>query len=309
MSPTHETPPFVQTLHQTHYSVANALRRVLLSWVPTMAMELIHIEENTSPLHDEFLAHRLGLVPIVSSDVVHRFRTIAEWGDAASDLDVNHPNPDPEPDLDEDSIAFTLDVANTEDGVREVTSNDLTLDPAFPNVRPVGYSSDGSTPGIILMRLAKGQRIRLTASLAKGVGKDHAKFQPVATAVFQYRPVVRLNQGLLSALSRAEKEAVANAEPSGALAYDEEREELVVVDQGKSHTFNGESVKKAAELGVPGLVDVQMKQDEFIFRVEPVGQHSARMCVLLMLRETRKNFMNLRLHTQAAVRDAEMAYA
>ena len=45
-------------------SIANALRRILLAEVPTMAIEMVYIESNTSIIQDEVLAHRLGLVPI-----------------------------------------------------------------------------------------------------------------------------------------------------------------------------------------------------------------------------------------------------
>lgn len=45
-------------------AIANAFRRILISEVPTMAIERVVIQENTSIIQDEVLAHRLGLIPI-----------------------------------------------------------------------------------------------------------------------------------------------------------------------------------------------------------------------------------------------------
>ncbi len=45
-------------------SFANAMRRIMMSEIPTDAIEEVEIKENNSALQDEILAHRLGLIPL-----------------------------------------------------------------------------------------------------------------------------------------------------------------------------------------------------------------------------------------------------
>lgn len=44
--------------------LANALRRILIAEIPTMAIEKVNLWQNTSIIPDENLAHRVGLIPI-----------------------------------------------------------------------------------------------------------------------------------------------------------------------------------------------------------------------------------------------------
>ena len=63
-----------------HNSVVNAIRRTILDDVPTFAIEDVEIVKNDSPLYDETLAHRLGLVPIVTDLKSYNSRETCKCG-------------------------------------------------------------------------------------------------------------------------------------------------------------------------------------------------------------------------------------
>lgn len=192
-------------LSNTDVSVANALRRVMIAEVATIAIDLVEIENNTTVLNDEFIAHRLGLIPLLS----HQAHLMKRPFEGTEETDIT-------------DIHFTLDVRCTSDQTLYVTTDDLMLDPNFPEIKPVNYRDiTAQDKPIVLVKIRKNQELKLRAVARKGIGKDHAKWIPVATAVFQYLPVIRINEALMEEMSEQEKEEWCRSDPSGTFSYNQ----------------------------------------------------------------------------------------
>src|SRR3989344_7518921 len=69
---TQELATFV--LSDASVSFANALRRLVLDSVLTMAADTVEIRRNDSALYDEMLAHRIGLVPLTTDLPSYKLR-------------------------------------------------------------------------------------------------------------------------------------------------------------------------------------------------------------------------------------------
>lgn len=57
------------------------------------------------------------------------------------------------------------------------------------------------------------QELKLRATARKGIGKDHAKWIPVATAVYQYAADITINQSLMDELTEEQKQEFVAANP------------------------------------------------------------------------------------------------
>lgn len=173
-------------LYDTDLAVANALRRIMISEVPTMTIDLVEVKENTSALHDEFLAHRLGLVPLVSEHI-DSFLTSEECACAKM--------------CPKCSVHFKMhQICNADRDRHEVTSKHILGCAEDSTVVPVIYYEDDSqeADAIRLMMLSKNQQLDLTMVARKGMGKMHAKWSPVSTCAMRKQPVVKLDDEVVN---------------------------------------------------------------------------------------------------------------
>jgi len=148
---------------------ANTLRRLIMSEVPTMAIDEVIIIENTTPLYDEIVAHRLGLLPLKTDLENYVLPTVCECGGQGCTSC---------------EVYLTLEVSGEKD-IEIVYSNSLLSQD--PKITPV-------FPNIPILKMAKNQKIFLEAIARLGCGADHAKWQPISTVSYKYYPVVQFNE-------------------------------------------------------------------------------------------------------------------
>jgi len=137
----------------------NALRRLSISQVPTFAIDDVVILENSSVMHDEAVAHRLGLIPLRTD--LQRF-VMPHLCECKSTLGCSNCR-----------VLLVLDAESLEK-TKVITTADLISEDEV--VRPVSKE-------IPIVSLAPGQKLKFEAYARLGTGKNHAKWQPTSVAV------------------------------------------------------------------------------------------------------------------------------
>ena len=137
----------------------NAIRRTSISEVPTLAIDDVVILENSSVMHDEAIAHRLGLIPLLTN--LSRFVMPHEC-DCKSTLGCSKCR-----------LLLVLD-SEANEKTKVVTSGELVSEDEL--IQPV--SKD-----IPIITLTPGQKLKFEAYARLGIGRDHAKWQPTSAAI------------------------------------------------------------------------------------------------------------------------------
>jgi DNA-directed RNA polymerase II subunit RPB3 len=143
--------------------------------VPTMAIDLVEIAANTSVLADEFISHRLGLIPLNSKNAES-----IEYSRECDSCD-NY--------CDKCSVTLTLHARCTGDEIMKVYARDLVVEAVSGNGDlGIPVITDPEGLGTVICKLRKGQELRMKCIAKKGIAKEHAKWAPVSAVGFEYDP-------------------------------------------------------------------------------------------------------------------------
>lgn len=167
-------------VEQIDLSYVNSVRRILLAEIPNVGIafdpqsdknEDMNIHVNTSSLHNEFLAHRISLLPICFSE---------------NELYMFDPS----------KYTFRLKKHNTSHHVMNVTSHDIEIydengnkyDDAFH--RRIFPAHPITKDYMLITKLKpnhynpeKGEQIDITFKASVGTGKQHSRWCPVSTVL------------------------------------------------------------------------------------------------------------------------------
>jgi len=130
--------------------VANAIRRIIMTQIPTYAIDKVQIFSNTSIIPSEMLVHRIGLIPLNSN-----FE-------------------------EEKEVEFILKCSGNKSNPNEIVN--------VKSQHLQSNNKSGITPitnDIIIAKLKGNQKIDLKAIARKGKSSEHAKWSAVCVIFFK----------------------------------------------------------------------------------------------------------------------------
>ncbi|KAF7789292.1 hypothetical protein EIP86_000234 [Pleurotus ostreatoroseus] len=292
-------------------SIANAFRRILIAeaWmkripyprygssssphqVPTIAIENVYVWNNTSIIQDEVFAHRLGLVPLNIDPALIDFRTASGLNSAPNDRNT---------------LVFKLQVTcerapkgSAKTYIHdEVTSGDLVWVPQGEQEAVFADNLPGPTnKNIVLAKLRPGQEVDMELHAIKGVGKEHAKWSPVATATYRLHPLIVLNPQ--KPIPRHLAIKFANCFSPGVV--DVTADGKITIDQ---YNMRKDSVSREVlrHEEFEGCVELKRIRDWFIFSVESEGPYAPERMLPEAIKVMRQKISSIRKAAQDLIAD------
>lgn len=300
-------------------SVANAFRRILIADIPTLAIEYVFVHNNTSIIQDEVLASRLGLVPFKGNR-----KAIQEWMKWFKVPTDDEKEADPFANaVDYNTVVLELKIECTRNEDADPDERDPLIKYHNAHVyardikfKPYGgqverFAGDGAivatNPDILVAKMRPGQCIDVEMHAIKGVGSDHAKFSPVATASYRLLPTITITKPIIGAdavkFQKCFPAGVIGLEPitkkeasqKGSGYEGKEGEKKAVVVNAMADTVSRECLRHAE---FEGKVKLGRIRDHFIFQIESLGQWDSDELFLQSVNILRKKCVTLRKHLE-----------
>ena len=231
----------------TDSTFINTLRRIMTAEVPTLAIKSVNFTKNTSALYDEIIAHRLGMLPLI---------TDLKTFDLPEKCSCKN----------EGCAKCQITLTLKAEGPITVYSSDLKFQD--PKVKSVFDKMP-------IIKLLKGQELEFEAIATLGKAEDHAKYSP---ALVYYRGVPKfiINKKIqvkpcIKACNDLLKEKGDSLEVTDLSKWNEgyeqtcEEHEINVVNSEKDFVFTIESWGKLSpeEIFTTALDILDEKLDDF----------------------------------------------
>lgn len=166
--------------HGVDLALINGVRRVILTDIPVVGFQgeetpSLTILANNGPLHNEFMLHRIGLIPIhMSEEETETFE--------------------------EENYTFELDVHNDSANMKNVTTREFTVKntkTGRENNPAVFFPADTLTgDSVLITRLRPGEHLHVKGHAVKSTARTHACFSPVSLCTFSFiAPTVNGDNG------------------------------------------------------------------------------------------------------------------
>ena len=153
----------------------------------------------------------------------------------------------------------------------------------------VGGPIEPVNPDILIAKLRPGQVIHMDLHCVLGIGMDHAKYSPVATATYRLLPTITITKPILGADAKkfqkcfpkgvidVERVTPSDARQEGSNYEGREGDEKAVVKNPFGDTVSRECLRHDE---FKNKVKLGRVQDHFIFNVESTGQFNSDLLVL-----------------------------
>jgi len=221
--------------------MANAIRRIILSEIPVMGVDEVIVLKNDSPLYDEIIAHRLGMIPLTTDLDSYKLPQDCECGGFGCPLC---------------QVSLTCEVINTTNTPLKVYSGDLKSND--PQITPV----DSRIP---IVKIDKNDQLILEAYASLGKSKEHVKWQAVSNIFYRFYPEIEYDNSKCAKC--IDKCIVARMCPEKLYDFSDGKVPKLLEDYWKSCTLC-----KSCEMDcLEEAIKVRFKDNTFIFSIESDG--------------------------------------